>query len=97
MYARTGISHMKPGKMDEAIGLYRDSVVPLLKKQKGFKRLYFLTDRKTGKYVVITVWETEADMTATESSGFLQEVIAKFGSLMAAPPTIERYEVGLQV
>ena len=97
MYARTGISHMKPGKMDEAIGLYRDSVVPVLKRQKGFKGVSFLADRNTSKYVVITLWDTEADMIATETSGLLQEVIAKFGGLVAAPPTVERYEVGLQV
>ena len=81
----------------KAIGMYRDSVVPTLKAQKGFKGLYWLTDRSTDKYTVITLWETEADMKATETSGLLQEVIAKFGSLVAAPPTVERYEVGLQV
>ena len=45
---------MKPGKMDEAIGVYRDSVVPILKAQKGFKALYWLGDRNTDKYLVIT-------------------------------------------
>ena len=96
MYARTGTSQMKPGKMDEAIGLYRDSVVPVLKEQKGFKGLYWLADRNTDKYTVITLWETEADMTATETSGLLQEVITKFAGFVAAPPTVERYEVSLQ-
>ena len=93
MYARTGSSQMKPGKMDEAIGMYRDSVVPMLKKQKGLKGLYWLTDRSTDKYTVITLWETEADMKATETSGLLQEVVAKFGAFVAAPPIIDRYEV----
>lgn len=93
MYARTGSSQMKPGKMDEAIKMYRDSIVPTLKKQKGFKGLYWLTDRGTDKYSVITLWESEADMKATETSGLLEEVVAKFGSYVATPPTIERYEV----
>ena len=84
---------MKPGKMDEAIGMYRDSVVPTLKAQKGFKGLYWLTDRSSDKYIVFTLWETEADMKATETSGLLQEVIAKFGAFVASTPAIERYEV----
>ena len=54
MHARTGSSQMKPGKMDEAIGVYRDSVVPILKAQNGFKALYWLGDRNTDKYLVIT-------------------------------------------
>lgn len=93
MHARTGSSQMKPGMMDDAIKMYRDSIVPTLKKQKGFKGLYWLADRSTDKYTVITLWETEADLKATETSGLLQEVVAKLGSYMATPPTIERYEV----
>ncbi|HLE03681.1 MAG TPA: antibiotic biosynthesis monooxygenase [Anaerolineales bacterium] len=96
MYARTGVSRMKPGKMDEAIAIYRDSVVPLLTQQRGFKGLYWLADRKTDKYTVITLWESEADMTATETSGLLQEVISKFAPFVAEQTAIDRYEVALQ-
>ena len=93
MHARTGSSQMKPGKMDEAIGMYRESVLPTLKAQKGFKGLYWLTDRSTDKYTVITLRESEADMKATETSGLLQEVIAKFGAFVATPPVIQHDEV----
>jgi heme-degrading monooxygenase HmoA len=96
MHARTGVSHIKSGKMDEAIAMYRDSIVPLLKQQKGFKGLYWLADRKTDKYTVLTLWETEAHMTATETSGLLQEVISKFAPYVAEQTAIDRYEVALQ-
>jgi len=97
MYARTGSSQMKPGKMDEAITLYRDSVVATLKKQSGFKGLYWLTDRNSEMYTVITLWDTEADMKATETSGLLQDVIARFGNLVATPPKIEQFEVSIHL
>jgi len=87
---------MKPGKMDEAITMYRDSVVPLLKQQKGFKGFYWLADRKTDKYTVLTFWESEADMAATETSGLLQDVISKFAPYVAEQTAIDRYEVALQ-
>jgi heme-degrading monooxygenase HmoA len=96
MHARTGVSRMKPGKMDEAIAMYRDSVLPLLKQQKGFKRLYWLVDRKTDRYTVVTLWESEADMTATETSGLLKEVVSKFAPFTAEETTIARYEVALE-
>ena len=86
---------MKPGKMDEGVAFYRDSILPTLKQQKGFRGLYWLADHKTAKYTVITLWETEDDMVATETSGLLQEVITKFAEFVAAPPAIERYEVAL--
>jgi len=35
-------------------------------------------------------------MKATETSGLLQQVVAKFGEFVATPPTIDHYEVSLQ-
>ena len=97
MHARVLITQFQPGKMDEAINLYRDSVVPAAKQQQGFKGALLLADRNTGKAISVAMWETEADMKAGEASGYLQEQIAKFSAIFAAPPTTERYEVSLQV
>ena len=48
----------------------------------------------SGKALAISVWETEADMLAGESgSGYYQEQIAKFGSLIAGPPALDHYEL----
>ena len=49
MYARVTIGQFLPAKADDGIRIYRDSVVPAAKQQKGFKGFYVLTDRKTGK------------------------------------------------
>jgi hypothetical protein len=63
MYARVTIVQVLPGKMDEAIGIFRDSVVPAANLQKGHKGHYLLTDRQNNKGISISLWETEADMT----------------------------------
>jgi heme-degrading monooxygenase HmoA len=55
-----------------------------------------LTDRKTGKGLTIALWETEADMTAGETSGYYQQQVAKFKDLFSAPPVREAYEVTVQ-
>jgi heme-degrading monooxygenase HmoA len=85
-----------PGKMDEAIGIYRDSVAPAAMQQKGCKGVYLLTDRKTGKGISVALWETESDMTAGESSGYYQQQLAKFKDIFGAPPVREAYEVSVQ-
>ena len=74
----------------------RDSILPAAKKQKGFKGLYHLGDRNTGKGMVIVLWNTEADMTAGESSGFYREQVAKVAPLLAGAPTMEHYEVSVR-
>lgn len=96
MYARVTITQSLPSKIDESISIYRDSVVPAAKQQKGCKGTYLLTDRKTGKALSIAFWETEADMTAGENSGYYQQQIAKFKGLFSVTPVREAYEVSVQ-
>jgi heme-degrading monooxygenase HmoA len=96
MHARVTTVPVQLDKADEAIALLRDSVLPAAQKQQGFKGMLSLSDRSSGKGITITLWETEADMTASASSGYLQEQFAKFGEMFAGPPAVESYEVDFQ-
>ena len=97
MYARVTTVQVSPDKVNEAIRLWRDSVMPAAKQQKGFKSGRLLVDRKTGRAVSVGLWETEADTQATgEGSAYMQEQLAKFASLFTAPPVIEHYEVAAE-
>lgn len=95
MNARVTVVQILPGKLDDAIVRYRDSVVPAARQQKGYKGVYLLTDRNTGKGISITLWETETDMVAGESSGYFQQQLAKFKDVFGAPPAREDYEVSV--
>ena len=97
MHARIMSGQVQPGKEDELTNIYRDSVIPAAKQQKGFKGGLLLVDPNTGKCVSISLWETEAEMTAGESSGYLREQVAKLTPTFAAPPVREAFEVRLQV
>jgi heme-degrading monooxygenase HmoA len=96
MHARAVTVQIQPANMQEAIDLFNDSVVPAAKAQKGFQGIYLMTDADSGKGLAISVWESEADMIAGESSGYYQEQIAKFGALFTGTPTTEHYEVSAQ-
>ena len=96
MHARAVNTQIKPGKMDDAIRIFRDSVVPAAKQQKGFKSILFLTDRAGNKAIAVSVWETDADLKANEASGYYREQIAKFADVFSAPPTAQAYVVSVQ-
>ncbi len=96
MQTRVVNVQIQPSKKDEAIALYRDSILPAARQQKGFKTALLLSDPGSGKSISITLWETEADMNAGEASGYLQRQLAKFGAMFTAPPVTEHYEVGVQ-
>jgi heme-degrading monooxygenase HmoA len=95
MHARVILGRVKLKKQAEAEKIYRESVVPAAKSQKGFKGIHLLTDPATSKFISITFWETENDMIAGESSGYLQEHLANLETLFVGPPTIQHYVVAV--
>ncbi len=96
MFARVTNVQTKVDKIDETIKVFEESVLPAAKSQKGYRGAYLLTDRKTGKGVSISLWDSEEDAVANEESGYYQEQVSKFKDVFIAPPVREGYEVSLQ-
>jgi len=96
MYARAVNVQFQAGKVDEANGIVKDAIVPVLKEQKGFKGQLLFTQHDTGKAISINLWETEADLSAFEASPLYRELMGRLGSVLAGPPAGERYEVSVQ-
>jgi len=74
MHARLSWREVLPNRLDDAIGILRNQTVPFVREQAGFKGGLILADRSGGKLVTITLWETEADLTANVPLGFLDVV-----------------------
>ena len=92
MYARASTLPLQPGKTEEAFRIFSDSVIPAAKKQQGFKGALWLKEANTDKATEITLWETEANLKASETNGYYQEQIAKFAPVLAGTTTREVYE-----
>jgi hypothetical protein len=54
-----------------------------------------LVDRKTGKAVVVAIWQTEAALKAT-SDPYLKAQFDKFTTLFVEPPVEGLYEVAAE-
>ena len=93
MHGRIVSVQVKPEDLGKAVGVYRDSVIPAAKEQKGFHDALLFTDSATGRAVSITIWETEEDLLAGQSSSYYQEQIAKFAELMIRTPDQEGFEL----
>ncbi len=96
MHSQVVRANIQPGKMDEAIAGFRDSVVPAVRGQSGFQSDRLLVDRQGNKIIGISFWDSEADVAAVMSSGFYQEQVAKFAAVFAGPPEREVYEVAVE-
>jgi heme-degrading monooxygenase HmoA len=93
MFARTTTVQFKIAFIDEALEVYKNSIVPAARAQKGLIELTFLLDRNTGKAISIAIWESEKDAKANEESHYYQEQLVKLLSYYAYPPIKEGFEV----
>jgi heme-degrading monooxygenase HmoA len=98
VHARIVTIKLRPGTVGKAIELYRDSVLPAARDQHGFKDAMLLTDLNTDEAVSITLWETEADLLASETSGYYQTQLDIFAGvgIFSGPPQRAMYEVSVQ-
>jgi len=93
MHARVTHSKGDPAKFEEGVRTIKEKVIPMAKKQPGFKGGYWLFDRKNGKGIGVTLWESEQAMQSSDAA-------AK--QLADQPPAgvqitgVERYEVVAQ-
>ena len=81
--------------IEEFIQLWQETVAPSAKQQQGFRRAYLFVERSTGKIRTVGLWETEADFQT--SVRWNQEQIARFAGFFTAPPSVEQYEVAVEV
>jgi hypothetical protein len=78
-------------RADEGVAFLRTTVLPQLKATKGFRALICGLDRTNGLGIVSTVWNTMADLNASDTSmaQVRQDAIGRFG---ARDVTIDVYE-----
>ncbi len=94
MHVRAATVQFQQGKMQDAVDLFNNAVVPAQKAQKGYQGSYLMTDASSGQALAISVWDSEADMLAGESGdGYYQDSIAKFSDLFSSPPVLDHYEL----
>ena len=96
MFARLMIGTRKMDKLDDAVKIYKESIIPVAKSQKGYRGAYLLIDRKTGKGVSMTLWDSEEDCIADEQSGLYQKQKDRYKESFTAPTVREGYEVSAQ-
>ncbi|GMA15227.1 hypothetical protein E5F05_01325 (plasmid) [Deinococcus metallilatus] len=97
MYARVVMVMIRQGKTEGTVEIFQDALIPVLREQAGFRGARLLTDANSGKGLMITLWESEAQMRANEASGFFREQLARFAPVLSAPPSAEHYEVSVSV
>ena len=90
-FVRQNIVAGSPERIDNAIKFIEKQVVPVLRTLNGYRALLMNVDRMTGRSTVATVWDTRADLEASEAkvSGLRRDAAAAAG---AADVKVEIFE-----
>jgi heme-degrading monooxygenase HmoA len=96
MHARMTVIDGSAERLDETAGQL-DSVVSLLREQRGFKGFTAMGDRSSGRVVAVSFWESESDMQASEDAVRESRERAAEAAGAGGGPRVEHYEVLLDV
>jgi hypothetical protein len=96
MFARMTMLPFKLELLEEGVQLYKKSVIPDAKKQKGYSGACLLVDRNLGKAIAITFWKNERDAIANEKSLYYQDQLVKFLKFFSSSP-LGPYREGYEV
>ena len=82
--------------VEDAVEVFRDSVLPALHEQPGYEGSYVLLSPE-GRALVVTFWAAveDADAGIAGARSFYAEQVAKFATVYRSPPGRESYDVVL--
>lgn len=92
MYARSTTFQARPGSIDDGIAFCRDEVLPLIRDIDGCIGLSMMVDRRSGRCIATSAWETEEAMRASRDQ--LTGVRNHAGKILGADPQVEEWEIG---
>jgi heme-degrading monooxygenase HmoA len=91
MFARLGSWQGSAEELERWIQRARDHVKPSLREDAGLKAAYWLVDRARGKGLIVTFWESEDAMRASEEARRRRQAATRAAT--GAQVTTERYEI----
>jgi heme-degrading monooxygenase HmoA len=92
MWARISTYEGSPGSIDESVAYARETILPKARQLAGYRGIYLVADRQTGKSMSITLWDREDDLRASEADAdrLRKDASEHVGDTIAG---VERFEV----
>jgi len=96
MYARVTTGQIQPGTSDELMPFF-EATAHQQQGMKGFVSTQLLTDWTANTFMVVTVFETLADLEASQTVPRQTIADPKVAAALAGAPVVAVYEVARQV
>jgi heme-degrading monooxygenase HmoA len=91
MFARNISIHLKSNMLSDYTRTFENDVLPLLRKQKGFKDEITLSNSGSLDVVAISLWENKASAEAYNNNTY-PEVLKTFARMIDGTPNVQTFE-----
>ncbi len=92
MFVRQVTAHFKPGKFDLLNRRLEDDVIPLLKKQTGFRDELSFLDKEKDEAIAMSFWDTKKDAEKYQRDVY-PKISKKMEDAIDGTPEIRSFEV----
>jgi|SRR5579872_3779343 hypothetical protein len=92
MFARNVSVHLKSNMLSEYSHVFESQVLPLLRKQNGFRDEIAIASPKGLDVTAISLWDSQADAEAYNTNTY-SEVVKIFSKLIDGTPRVQTCEV----
>jgi|SRR5271157_699557 len=91
MFARNVSVHLKSNMLPVYTRTFENDILPLLRKQKGFKDELTLSNPGSQDVIAISLWESKANA-ETYNTNTYPEVLRKFARMIDGTPRVQTFE-----
>ena len=91
MFARSVSVHLKSNMLSDYTRTFENEILPLLRKQKGFKDEITLSNPGSLDVMAISLWESKANAEAYNTNTY-PEVLRKFAQVIDGTPKVQTFE-----
>jgi quinol monooxygenase YgiN len=91
MFARNVTFHLKSNTQSDYTRTLENEILPLLRKQKGFKEEITLLNSGSHEAVAISLWDNKASADAYNTNHY-PEVLRAFAKMIDGTPKVQTFE-----
>jgi heme-degrading monooxygenase HmoA len=96
MFARVSTTLMPKDKIDALNKVAMEKTFPGSKKQTGYKGFLTMINPDTGERLTVSLWETEADMKASEKAPYFMQVSKEIAASGVKVTSTKYFTVGIK-
>ena len=91
MFARNVSIHLKSNMLSDYSRTFENDVLPLLRKQKGFRDEITLSNPGSLDVIAISLWESKGNAEAYNTNAY-PEVLKTFARMIDGTPKVQTFE-----